>query len=707
MNLKKSIVVVSEFTVKDKRSRKGSRGSTPGRYVTNYMARSDAVETCAPVKLFESDDYLLRYVARDEATETLLDRDDVKPTIRKLEGKGGIAFGKLRGREDVSLSDERLKEISKTIQTNYDAGKTIIKTVLSFEEEYLREMGIIEPDFKCENDGDYRGNIDQMKLRMSIMHGLDRMGVDYDNLTYVGVIQVDTQHVHCHLAMVDAGRGKLTHESEQIGKISVTSRRKLRRGIDNFLNEHKAIAFMKSSVDLDRRNTALFVRRSAYKTLLATHHQQFLLSCLPENQNMWRAGSNSREMRKANTIVREIVRKCLEDPKSGYDKVKEKSKEYADYRRKREDLTPAEYKKLITDYEKKVEDDCVNSIYETLRTIKKSQKQIRTPFLDAMSMGLDSMDKNGCDLECCVYNLRSYTCRIKRASKQRKQARHVVQVYEQAVADGKKVEESRPVYDFFKNEEEYQSQILSKYRHFLAFAPPSSEYEDEYEDLLRYRQRCIDINNMFNDVRIKRFRTPAAAEAYGEKTYNQAGGEYMKTQPSVIQDRRDVMFINLARKYDELNFKLAEDGLLLDIDENDTAAENVPMIRRGVKHQFKDVKALDLHHLESDIEVPDKSRQAFLQAAAVRIELFKKAKQYLEASGQESALSSLPVADVELMEQTARRLINGESLGEKADAKSSRYTRSATVTLDYDAGIEQTVDEVLSEIERDYNYFNY
>jgi hypothetical protein len=199
MSLKQSIVIVSEFTVKNSPAKGGSRGGSPGNYVTNYMARNSATETCTPVKLLDLDDYTLRYMARDGATELIFNRDEVKPEIKEIEQYGGVAFGRHNGRDDVSLSDEKLKELSADIQQNFDDGKTVIKTVLSFDEEYLRETGIISPDFKCTRRGDYRGNIDQMKLRMSIMHGLNRMGSDYDSLNYVGVIQVDTEHVHCHL----------------------------------------------------------------------------------------------------------------------------------------------------------------------------------------------------------------------------------------------------------------------------------------------------------------------------------------------------------------------------------------------------------------------------------------------------------------------------------------------------------------------------
>ena len=87
---------------------------------------------------------------------------------------------------------EKVLEASKDIQRNFDAGKTVMKTVISFDQEYLKQMGLVEEEFEVNQKGDYRGNVDQMKLRFAIMNGLQKMSKNYDDLQYVGVIQVDT-----------------------------------------------------------------------------------------------------------------------------------------------------------------------------------------------------------------------------------------------------------------------------------------------------------------------------------------------------------------------------------------------------------------------------------------------------------------------------------------------------------------------------------
>lgn len=205
MSLKQSIVVVNEFSVPTPGGGKhgGSRGGTPGAYVMRYMARKGATEPVTPIRQRDTEDFILRYMARESATEKAVSRHQLKDNVLHVSGQGGVAFGY----GQPSLSDEGVRRASADIQRLFDEGHTVMKTVLSFSPEYLQETGVVPKGFVAQNKGDYRGHIDQMRLRMAIMHGLERMGHRFDDLRYVGVIQVDTLHVHCHLAMVDAGLG--------------------------------------------------------------------------------------------------------------------------------------------------------------------------------------------------------------------------------------------------------------------------------------------------------------------------------------------------------------------------------------------------------------------------------------------------------------------------------------------------------------------
>lgn len=648
MSLSKDIVVINEFTVKGSNG-KGSRGSTPGDYITNYMSRDGATETLTPVKLTEQEDYIMRYMARENAAERIDNKNEVKPEFKSIQKYGGVAFGY----GEISLSDEKLKEASRDIQSNYDNGKTIFKTVLSFDEAYLRENKIIPDGFVCQKDGDYRGNIDQMKLRMAIMNGMDRIKNDYSDLQYVGVIQTDTMHVHCHLAMVDRGVGTLAPDGNQKGKLSSAQKNKIRRGIDLYLDENKTIQHMSSNIGMDKRNTAIFVKRVSHKTMEQNGMSQLLLACLPEDKRLWRASSNDKRMEKPNALARSYVRELFAQSESGYSQVQKDIYAYAEARRSKEALTGEEFRRLIKTGEKRVEDECVNSVYGMLQNIEKRDKNTHTPMLDLMAMPAHDISREADEFGEFTYKLRSYSTRLSYHKDERQKAHEIVQSYEKAKEDGNVSDDAKPVYDFFKFEEEYNEKLMCKYQHFLHFLPPDSKYADELKDLLDYKKRVNDVDGMYHDKTIKRM-TAKNAEDYGERVYDQRGGRYMTFAPDIIETRLTVMQDNLRKKDEAFTYLVMTDGLSIDIN-----SEN-PQLTRHIKHDFQDVKALDIHHLSydspTDMKISQVNIDKFVETANKRAELARKAKEYLELSGQSSEIENINTRDIELMQHVASGL---------------------------------------------------
>ena len=648
MSLNKDIVVINEFTVKGSNG-KGSRGSTPGDYVTKYMSRDGATETLTPVKLTEQEDYIMRYMAREDAAERIDDRDKLKPEFKNIQKYGGVAFGY----GEISLSDEKLKEASRDIQRNYNSGKTVFKTVLSFDEEYLRKNKIIPEGFVCQRDGDYRGNIDQMKLRMAIMNGMDRIKNDYSDLQYVGVIQTDTMHVHCHLAMVDRGVGTLVPDGNQRGKLSTIQKNKIRRGIDLYLDENKSIQHMSSNLGMDKRNTAIFVKRVSHRTMEQNGMSQMLLACLPEDKRLWRASSNDKRMEKPNALARSYVRELFAQSESGYSRVQKDIYEYAEARRNRESLTGEEFRRLIKTGEKRVEDECVNSVYGMLQNIEKRDKNTHTPMLDLIALPTQDISKDADEFGEFTYRLCSYNTRLSYHKKERQKAHEIVQSYEKAKENKNVSDDAKPVYDFFKFEEEYNEKLMCKYQHFLHFLSSDGKYDDELKELLDYKKRVNDVDGMFHDKTIKRM-TAKNAEDYAERVYDQRGGRYMTFAPDIIETRLTIMQDILARKDKDFAYKICTDGFSIDIN-----AEK-PQLRHHIKHDFQDVKALDIHHLSYDSPIDMKISQVnidkFVETADKRTELAKKAKEYLELSGQSSEISNINIQDINLMQRVASKL---------------------------------------------------
>lgn len=667
MSLKQSVVIVNEYTVKTG-SKSGSRGGTPGDYVLRYMARNLATEDITPVRLTDADTYITKYMARKSAVESLDSVPEMKVSMRKAQKNGGVAFGY----GEVSLSDSRLKAVSKDIQNNFDNGKTVMKTVLSFDMDYLKEHGIIDKDFEFHNRGDFRGNIDQLKLRLAIMNGLERLSRHYDDLQYVGVIQVDTAHVHCHLAMVDRGRGHIMPDGTQRGKITEREKVSLRRGIDMWLDEKESVKMMSSSVMYDKRNALCYIKKFTHKSMSEQGFSQFLVSCLPENKNWWRASTNRKEMRKANALVREFVTGLLAEPKSGYADVVQSIERYASFRKDREGLSDNEYNKLIRDGQERVIEDCMNAVYSVVKQIPESERVVRTPMLDAMSQDYDDMAAQAVNDPMVEFGfrLRSYSSRLDYHKKEYHKYADLHKSYED---NDNNVEDSKPLDDYFQVEMLYNAMLMSKYQHFLSFLPPEEDIEDEFEELMEKKRRLRRLKQMKDDPAFKRMK-PDVAEDYGIRVYGQYGGRRVKSQPNIIDARIEKLENRVNQDESDFRDKLRDCGM--DYDGHGITRHNA--------YDFNDVKSLDLHHMgydfPYDVQISKPNIDKFCNMAAQRYEAFEKAREYLVLSNQEDALQSLPEKDVEIMKDFADKFA-AEPVLVATRPNSGQFRKTNTIRL--------------------------
>ncbi|MCM2392698.1 relaxase MobL [Streptomyces albipurpureus] len=681
MSLKQGIVIVNEFSVPLPGS-KGSRGATPGDYVTRYMARDQATESLAPIRRLRTDDFNLRYMARGSAVERAgVSRGAAKREMRQAQGKGGVAFGY----GSVSLSDEQLTAASKDIQHYFDAGHTVLKTVLSFDEEYLRKRKIVDQDFHCEARGDYRGHIDQMKLRMAIMHGLDRMSSGtggFDDLRYVGVIQVDTEHVHCHLAMVDCGRGRVTKNGTQRGKLLDRHKSRLRRGVDAWLDEKQAVAHLSSAVGYERRNVTTFVKRWAHERIRAESLPQFVLACLPADRTLWRAGSNDARMRKANELVTELVKEQLERAGSPMPEAMERVVDYANERRAKESLGTGEWQKLVERGRVQIMERAVNGVYQMLRAIPESELRVRTPMLDVMGMDYQQMAALAADrqvddedaeagLVSFGFRLRSYTSRLRHHREKVWVYRDLAQQWERAEKAGVAAEDSRPLYDFYRFEEDYHRRLTSKYRRFLPILGDAGQWYEQQQDVAAYGQRLLSLMALREGTSLQGMRDQEEAESLGRTIYDQPGGQLLTGGAhgrAVLDARIRTMKQSYDRKLDDLRAELASSGLVLRVEspagnpagtDTDVVCTDFEIVA-GAADDFGEVKALDLHHLgydfATDVEIGSRARQNFVETTRDRRRLLLAAMDYLDESGQAEAIADLPVDDVAAMTRVSREL---------------------------------------------------
>ena len=673
MSLKQSIVIVSEYTTKT--SKGGTRGGTPGNYILGYMARTAAIENTTPgIDLMPEngvlkDGYEPGYMTRPDAVEKADDLPEYRRRTRKHE-LDGVAFGD----GDLSLSYRALKGKSKAIQKAFDEGKTVMKTILSFDESYLLENGIIPEGFSCEKEGDYRGNIDQMKLRGAIDAGIKKLGYGYDDLRYVGTVQVDTKHVHCHVAMCDFGPGTLGKDGKQKGKISQKGLSNIRRGMDNYLDENQTVLSLASNVTYDRRNALCYVKSFTHKAMNLNGTPQFLLACLPKDKNKWRAGSKSKEMQKANEIATEYVERLFEQPDSGYADTMRNISAYAAERRTREGLTDKQHIDLVDSMRARLVDDCVNGVYSVLRRVPDNQRPVDTAMMAMMSADFDSLQGRDVSSESVefAYKLRAYSVRLGHHRRESDRWRGAADSYRST----ENIDETtKPLVDFYDVEAEYNEKAMCKYHHFLAFLPPDVEYQKEFNNLMEYKTKMRNLESMMNDPSTARM-APDAAEDYGRRTFGQHGGRFVRESPHIIEQRLEKMGERYAMMEDGFKKKLADYGFSLD---DDGISAKKP-------YEFGDVKAVDLHHLgydfSYDADVSKVNADSFIELANRRYSAFQSAKDYLVNSGQSAALSHFPEQDIELMKEVADSMSQFALVMQSQDKADGRVKPVKTIKLD-------------------------
>lgn len=717
MGLKQDIIVVNEFTA-PLPDGSGSLGSTPGRYIERYMARELATEPITPIRRYRTDRFIERYMAREEAVEriTVPDVKELKSQMFDGQREGGVAFGY----GEVSLSDDQLHASSNDIQRLFDEGHTVMKTVLSFSEEYLHRQGLIPDDFSCKRPGDYRGHLDQLKLRAAVMHGLHRMSRSaYDDLRYVGVIQVDTEHVHCHLALVDAGKGTVMRDGTQKGKLTASSISLLRRGTDAWLDDKQKVKHLSSAVGYERRNVTSYVKKWAHQQMLRESLPQFLIACLPEDRSLWRMSTNRKEMAKPNRVVRELVEEVLEQPGSPLGRAMSNVREYANHRRKSEDLSVDEWQRLVdTGYEQIIERGA-NAVYSALRQLPDDVLTVRRPMLDVMSMDYEELaqrthsDDEHDEIIDFGFRLRSYSHRLNDHNKQRKVAHDRVRQWETADEAGVAGAGSEVLLRFWRLEEEYQARCAAKYRSFLQFAPETSPWYDKWESISDYGERMLSLESMRKDSSLRRMKDPDEAEARGMEIYGQRGGHLVSLGDDVSLQRLDErvrkMRIERGRKIMDLRSEMAKDGLRMDVIADDDG-RLTPEITVGPEYPFDEVKGLDMHRMRfdfsRDVEVGEPTRAEFDSWARRRNESLREVLTYLSSTGQEESVDEFPVDDVQMMMKTSAELAEGASSGQAVLAsriaelarsqsarRSSTYQLSEPISREVSDSVYQAVRE--------------
>lgn len=704
VKLKQAVVIVNEFTTKTKRG--GTRGGTPGAYVDRYMGRTSAVEDITPVRLMDEHEMLERYVARRHSALGATSKDEVLERVNAADGDGGIAFGT----GSLSLSADAFHKLSDDIQQAFDDGKTVLKTVISFDPEYLKEMNCVTPGFELKRRGDYRSNVDQMKLRLAISEGMEALGRRrFDKLKWVGVIQVDTGHVHCHIAAVDEGVGVIQKTSrKQDGRLFDKDKNIFRRALNESLQVAQPVRMLASNVSLDRKNTRAVVRNFVVHELETRSIPQLLVAALPEDKQLWRAGSHARSMVRANEVCHGYVMGVLNTPGSGWTEAQYHVDQYASERQKNEGLSMESVRKLIRDGRDRIIKSCMDGVYSVLKKIPDIKKKIQTPFLNlaALSTPDAAVASEKSRSAEFVFRLRTYGSRIK---KHRDELTHVHRLRKDFEAKPRSAV-AAPMGIFYRIEEEYQLMCLSKYQNFLGFLNQDEEYDWDYE-LKQLNEKQAYISGLEGALADDAVYTmePMRAEEYCKRVYGVAGGRFVRS--GRLLERYDAERDSQRSMIDDVKVKMAKVGWTVgkeethsnDFDPNDVRAGEGDrfVAQRKPAYSFDAVKAVDLHELSydfpGDVKVSARSVAQFMRVARQRIIAYRRAVTYLERTGQADIIDDvLPKDDIERM-VACMYDIGGSGILKSARPDYAKVRKTHTVSLDENIGpvMEASVTETV------------
>lgn len=559
MALDQDIVVVNEFTTRS-HDGKGTRGGTPGQYVLRYMSRDTA---CDPLPAPTA--YIEDYMARATATEPLpvSGTDGTDPL-------DGIGFGRDgRAHEpSISMRATALRHASQRIQRLFDQGKTVFKTVISFTRDYLARHHIIPPNFHPEHKGDYRGHVDQTRLRQAILDGVESMGRGahgFDDLIWVATIQTDTMHVHVHLCMADAGTGRMRGDGQQKGTLSKRDRQRLRTGIDRSLQASQQIHDLHAQLDHERHRLRLLVREHAGDTMTDIIPLQQILAALPDDKRLWKAGSHSPRMRHANQLAHDHVHRILE--RYGQDtQIDQAIDNYARHMSRQHDHDETRshaYQRHAMQARQRIDRALVNALYQALAQ-QNAVRILHTGMLDQLA---DPEDDND-DGQGLLWGkrVRHASILLQRHQEERERMRAMHAEYQAIARQGHAGTGSQAMDLYWQTETAWHDQACAKYQHMLAPLQPHPQARQAVDRLNQLERQREHLASLLDDPAILTIHDPDLLEQYGRNVHQVTGAGQLADIPAGYQrltTRLTLLQQETERQYQAATRTARDNGLAL------------------------------------------------------------------------------------------------------------------------------------------------
>ena len=685
VKLKDAIVVKNQFT----NQKHSGYGKTLNQYIMRYVSRKGATEMMTPINQapFDSDNYVVDYMARRDATEDLIE-DGIGPERLMFESEQLVGYeGRAFGSKGVSYSEDTLKSESQKMQELFDSGHTVLKTVFSFRTNYLQDLGILPNDFKMTGRGSFKGEVDQLKLRQALNSGMSALtsSAGFSEPLWVGTVQVDTNHVHAHLVTSEEGERATQIQGEEKGKLSAKDMSIFRQRFDSTARELKPIVSYNQQVAQSRRevlNDVVNVVSNQYKT---SSKLQLLVASLPNDTKYWRHDSHAKVMDKPKELMADYLQSLVEMPSlaKSFEKARDDIEAYATRRKELYDTPKKEsINKGVSILESRLE----NGIYNHLKHRKlkldtdtdyiKSQAEDDDVLKSRLRLATKSNDDVSVDL--LAYRMNQYRLRLKKHIRGESFYTDADLAYDEAFENDEASIESRPIKNLYGVMREYHGQLADKYRYMLGsegtiegrnqLLPEQLVLHDTYTQLAtvsefggyarvvdnsRYDELLLDDETaILNKNEIDTLVRIGQKTGVSKSEYNQlsqrltdigfedaitftdvSDGQY-EIQRQLYTERL-VSFNQRARNQGLVTQRavLSDDGKLHDVESLDMNKELTP-------EYFDKIKALDMPDLAYDFDVTSRRKisedalDSFAENVSKRRQAYDDAIDYLAMTNQ-------------------------------------------------------------------------
>lgn len=97
------------------------------------------------------------------------------------------------------------------------------------------------------------------------------------------------------------------------------------------------------------------------------------------------------------------------------------------------------------------------------------------------------------DLVSFGFRMRSYASRLRHHRDRASEYRDLARQWERAEKADVATEDSRPLYDFYRFEEDWHRRVMSKYQHFLPFLGDAGQWAEQQREAAEYGQRLLSL----------------------------------------------------------------------------------------------------------------------------------------------------------------------------------------------------------------------